>query len=100
MQPIPDHAPLCAEPDRNPRPPRTPFPAFACDTHAHVFGPPDLFPYAEKRRYTPPAAPIEHYRNVQRITGLSRAEMVHDKKKLYELGGVFKGLVHKWNPEK
>ncbi len=31
------------------------------------------------------------------ITGLNRAEMVHDKKKLYELGGVREGLVHKWN---
>lgn len=34
------------------------------------------------------------------ITGLSRAEMVHDKKKLYELGGTMDGLVHKWNPLK
>jgi NADH-quinone oxidoreductase subunit I len=34
------------------------------------------------------------------ITGVTRAEMVHDKKKLYELGGVFSGLVHKWNPQK
>ena len=34
------------------------------------------------------------------ITGLSRAEMVHDKKKLYELGGVMEGLVYKWNERK
>ncbi len=34
------------------------------------------------------------------ITGLSRAEMVHDKQKLYELGGVMTGLVHKWNEKK
>ena len=34
------------------------------------------------------------------ITGITRGEMVHNKAKLYELGGVFKGLVHKWNPEK
>ena len=34
------------------------------------------------------------------ITGLSRAEMVHDKEKLYELGGVMKGLVNKWNEKK
>jgi len=34
------------------------------------------------------------------ITGLTRAEMVHDKAKLYELGGVMPGLVHKWNPKK
>ena len=51
-------------------------PANACDTHAHVFGPPDIFPYADERRYTPPAAPVEHYRNMQTITGLSRAGFV------------------------
>ena len=34
------------------------------------------------------------------ITGLTRAEMVHDKEKLYELGGVMHGLVHKWNEKK
>jgi len=31
------------------------------------------------------------------ITGLTRAEMVHDKEKLYEIGGVREGLVNKWN---
>ncbi len=34
------------------------------------------------------------------ITGLTRAEMVHDKQKLYELGGLKTGLVHKWNDKK
>jgi predicted TIM-barrel fold metal-dependent hydrolase len=41
-----------------------------------VFGPPDLFAYSDDRRYTPPAAPIEHYQNMQKITGLSRAVFV------------------------
>lgn len=31
------------------------------------------------------------------ITGTSREEMVHDKDKLYEIGGVRVGLVNKWN---
>ena len=31
------------------------------------------------------------------ITGTSREEMVHDKKRLYEIGGVRTGLVNKWN---
>jgi NADH-quinone oxidoreductase subunit I len=31
------------------------------------------------------------------ITGLTREEMVHDKEKLYEIGGVRDGLVNKWN---
>lgn len=34
------------------------------------------------------------------ITGYSRKEMVHDKEKLYELGGVMHGLVNKWNEKK
>lgn len=31
------------------------------------------------------------------ITGITRAEMVHDKERLYEIGGVREGLVNKWN---
>jgi len=31
------------------------------------------------------------------ITGLTREDMVHDKKRLYEIGGVRVGLVNKWN---
>ncbi len=34
------------------------------------------------------------------ITGESRGEMVHHKEKLYELGGLKTGLVHKWNDKK
>ena len=34
------------------------------------------------------------------ITGLTRAEMVHDLPKLRELGGVKTGLVDKWNEKK
>jgi NADH-quinone oxidoreductase subunit I len=34
------------------------------------------------------------------ITGYTRAEMVHDKEKLYEIGGVMEGLVYKWNEKK
>ena len=34
------------------------------------------------------------------ITGLSRAEMVHHKDKLYQIGGVRVGLVNKWNEMK
>jgi 2-pyrone-4,6-dicarboxylate lactonase len=68
--------PVSLPPDPNTRAPHWSVPAGACDTHAHLFGPPDIFPYAEKRRYTPPAAPIEHYRNMQKITGLSRVVFV------------------------
>ena len=39
-------------------------------------------------------------RNDYSFTGLTRAEMNHDKAKLYELGGVMPGLVNKWNEKK
>jgi NADH-quinone oxidoreductase subunit I len=34
------------------------------------------------------------------ITGLTRQEMIHDKEKLYDIGGLKTGLVHKWNEKK
>jgi len=68
--------PVSLPPDPNTRPPGWAVPKGACDTHAHVFGPPHIFPYCDDRRYTPPAAPVEHYRNMQGITGLSRAVFV------------------------
>lgn len=34
------------------------------------------------------------------VTGTTRAEMVHDKKKLYEIGGLKTGLVDKWDANK
>src|SRR4051794_5518723 len=68
--------PVALPPDPNTRPPHWTLPPDACDSQIHVFGPPDKFPYAETRRYTPPAAPVEHYWNVQNITGLTRAVVV------------------------
>jgi NADH-quinone oxidoreductase subunit I len=34
------------------------------------------------------------------ITGYTREEMVNDKEKLLEMGGVMEGLVYKWNEKK
>ncbi|HLB34386.1 MAG: NADH dehydrogenase [Verrucomicrobia bacterium RIFCSPHIGHO2_12_FULL_41_10] len=34
------------------------------------------------------------------VTGLNRTEMIHNKAKLYEMGGVMTGLVFKWNEKK
>jgi predicted TIM-barrel fold metal-dependent hydrolase len=36
-------------------------PRGAWDTHAHIFGPSDKFPYTPGRGYTPPDAPVENY---------------------------------------
>jgi len=34
------------------------------------------------------------------ITGTTRGALMHNKQKLYELGGTMPNLVHKWNPQK
>ena len=34
------------------------------------------------------------------VTGDTRGDMIHDKEKLYEIGGLKTGLVHKWNEAK
>jgi 2-pyrone-4,6-dicarboxylate lactonase len=74
--PIPDHAPLCAAPDRNPRGPGVAFPALACDTHAHIFGPAARFPYVEERIYTPPDSTYDDYRALIAALGVQRAVLV------------------------
>jgi 2-pyrone-4,6-dicarboxylate lactonase len=63
-------------PDPNPRKPKFTPPPGTCDTHFHVFGPPHLFPYVEARRYTPPAAPIEHFFGMAKVVGIERGVMV------------------------
>jgi predicted TIM-barrel fold metal-dependent hydrolase len=63
-------------PDPNPRKPRLAAPKGSWDTHFHIWGPPHLFPYSEKRRYTPPAAPVEHYLAMSGVLGLERGVVV------------------------
>jgi predicted TIM-barrel fold metal-dependent hydrolase len=57
-------------------PPRIPLPPNACDTHAHVFGPSSLFPYAADRSYTPPDAPLAMYLGMLDTLGFSRGVLV------------------------
>lgn len=63
-------------PDPNPRVPKLKAPPGSWDTHFHVYGPPHVFPYAEKRAYTPPAAPVEHYLLINSALGLERGVIV------------------------
>ncbi|MBI2717025.1 MAG: amidohydrolase family protein [Rhizobiales bacterium] len=58
------------------RKPRFKLPPGSCDAHCHVFGPGDTFPYAPKRRYTPPDAPKEMLRALHDHLGLERAVIV------------------------
>jgi predicted TIM-barrel fold metal-dependent hydrolase len=57
--------------------PRHPLPSGTWDTHFHVFGPLDRFPYASNRKYTPPPAPFDAYVNLADRLGISRAVCVH-----------------------
>lgn len=57
----PNEAPPCSGPDPNPRPPAFAIPRGACDTHAHVIGAPERFPFVAARSYTPPPAPMAAY---------------------------------------
>src|SRR5437870_13534867 len=67
--------PACLPPREVSRP-RVPLPPDACDTHAHVFGPSDRFPYADDRSYTPPDAPLEKYLGMLDALGFARGVLV------------------------
>lgn len=66
----------CMPPDPNPRRPLFAPPPKACDAHFHVFGPPEEFPFAPTREYTPPAAPLEHYLQLAAFLGIERGVVV------------------------
>lgn len=53
-----------------------PVPPLACDSHMHVFGPPDRYPGAPDRTYTPSYKPMEEYRRVTDRLGLQRTVLV------------------------
>ncbi len=70
------------EPARPPRTdpsrPKAKVPASACDTHAHVFAPTGVYPYAAQRPYTPaPETGPEAYRRMLAAIGFARGVLVH-----------------------
>ncbi len=56
--------------------PRFAVPDGACDTHMHVFGPPDRYPYAAQRNYTPRDATLADYQAVADTLGITRTVFV------------------------
>jgi 2-pyrone-4,6-dicarboxylate lactonase len=68
--------PDCKPPLENPSSPQQQLPADSWDCHCHVFGPSDIFPYAEGRSYTPPDAPVERVHALHRHLGIARAVVV------------------------
>lgn len=72
------------------------------DRYAHVERAPKAFDIDMTRcifcGYCEEVCPEEaiYLRQDYAITGLNRAEMIHDKARLYELGGVMPRPIHKW----
>ena len=69
-------APPCQGPDPNPRAARFRPPLGSCDTHAHVIGSPERYPFTPKRSYTPPPAPEEAYLAMHDALGIQRGVLV------------------------
>ena len=68
---------LIAGPDQNPVKPSLTLPANACDSHCHIFGPANLFPYHPNRSYTPPDAGKDTLKALHDLLGIERAVIVH-----------------------
>lgn len=64
-------------PHPNPRVPNFKLPPNTCDSHCHIFGPGDKYPYAPGRAYTPPDAPLEMFRALHDRVGVTRAVIVN-----------------------
>lgn len=66
----------CQPPHPDPHAPSFSLPSGACDSHCHVFGPGEVFPYHSDRSYTPPDAPYEALTRLHATLGLDRAVIV------------------------
>jgi predicted TIM-barrel fold metal-dependent hydrolase len=64
-------------PDPNTRTPKFKAPPLTCDSHTHIFGPGDKYPYAPNRSYTPPDAPLEMFAALHEKIGVERAVIVN-----------------------
>ena len=56
--------------------PRHSAPPGTCDTHMHVYGPPEIYPEAPTSRLPPPDAPLPAYREVMARLGIERVVIV------------------------
>jgi len=84
--------PDCAPPLVQITPASQVLPAQACDSHFHVFGPADVFPYAPRRPYTPPDAPFEQLRRMHQQLGFSRGVIVQPGCHGYDMSATLDAL--------
>lgn len=59
-----------------PTPPKEKLPDGACDSHGHVFGPYDTFPFVTASSYPPPLAPVRSYISMLDAIGATRGVLV------------------------
>lgn len=70
--------PVSAPPDLRVKKPKLRLPPGSTDCHAHVFGPPDRYPYASNRFFNPPPGIyLQHYDEMHRALGVDRGVVVH-----------------------
>jgi 2-pyrone-4,6-dicarboxylate lactonase len=60
----------------SPSPPKLKLPSGACDTHCHVFGPAERYPFAADRTFTPADAPREKLFALHELLGIERCVIV------------------------
>ncbi len=84
--------PLIAAPVANPRKPRIAPSPGAWDAHAHVMGPPDTFPYAEGRGYTPADVPAEKFVALLDHLGFAHGLVVQGNAHGYDNRVIFDAL--------
>jgi 2-pyrone-4,6-dicarboxylate lactonase len=68
--------PTCPPPDPNPTRPHIKLPPLSCDSHFHIFGPANVFPYAAQRAFTPHDAPKERLFALHAFLGFERGIFV------------------------
>lgn len=76
MSDAPVRVPDIPAPARNPHPPKIPFPAGACDCHAHIFGPQDRYPLLPKTHFVPHVNLLPDYLRHLRNLGCARGVLV------------------------
>lgn len=72
----PETGELCAGPNPDLRAPRLRAPKGTTDTHLHIFGPQQRYPYLVPRKYTPPDCLPSQYAALARVLGVERAVLV------------------------
>ena len=68
--------PTCPPPDPNPTKPRIALPPLSCDSHFHIFGPANKFPYAPDHSFTPHDAPKEALVRLHGFLGFERGVFI------------------------